>query len=417
MQHKFTLFFASVLASGFASAAEGLYNVGTEAQNSVPLKWSTGMSLTYDDNVNPGSINQASGQTVKDSAVSLNPYMGLSFFSLTPQTTWDVFARLGCVYYIDKPSDLVDSVYAQVRTTANLTHRFDERLRFSSRNAVSYELEPDYAYGVATSRQSGAYLFWQTDNSLGYRWTERVATYTGLSLTALEYGGTANQLQNRFTWEAYNQFRYQLTPERSVLTFDYRYGKTTAEGLASDSTNQYLLGGLEYRFSPTAILVTKAGLQIRQLSVGTNSNDPYAEMALDSRITQDFTLRGFLRYSIESYDTVQFVMNQGSYYDFNKRQTLRIGISGDYAISQTLSIFSVLDYIPAKFNNGTLVSGSGAASAGGLTSDLFNASIGLSVKLIDRFYGTVSYNYTDSNSEVSPAYTRNRISVGVSYQF
>ncbi|KAB2638113.1 MAG: hypothetical protein DVB25_08545 [Verrucomicrobia bacterium] len=410
MQHKFSLFFASILATGSASAAEGLYNVGTEAQNSAPLKWSTGMSLTYDDNVNPGNVS-------KDSATSLNPYAGLSFLSLTPQTTWDVFARLGCVYYVDKPPTLVDDVYAQVRTTANLTHRFDERLRLSSRNAVSYELEPDYAYGVATSRQSGAYLFWQTDNSLGYRWTERMATYTGLNLTALEYSGTTNQVQNRFTWEAYNQFRYQLTPERSVLTFDYRYSQTTAGGLASNSTNQYLLGGLEYRFSPTAILVTKAGLQIRQLDVGTNSNNPYFEMAMDSRLTRDFTLRGFLRYSIESYDTVQYVVAQNTYYDFNKRQTLRIGISGDYAISQNLSLFSGLDYIPAKFNDGTRVNGPGAPTASGLSSDLFNASVGLSLKLIERFYGSISYSYTDSTSDVTPAYTRNRISIGVSYQF
>ncbi|KAB2642813.1 MAG: hypothetical protein DVB26_01405 [Verrucomicrobia bacterium] len=413
MHHKFPLFFASILATGFASAADGLYHVGTEAQNSAPLKWSTGMSLTYDDNVNPGSASKAS-------AVSLNPYAGLSFLSLTPQTTWDVFARLGCLYYIDKPATTandpgVDSIYAQVRTTANLTHRIDERLRFSSRNSLSYELEPDYAYGVASGRLSGAYLFWGTDNSLGYRWTERVATYSGLNLTALEYGGSANQNQNRFTWEAYNQFRYQLTPERSVLTFDYRYGQTTAAGLASDSTNQYLLGGLEYRFSPTAILVTKAGMQIRQLVVGTNTNDPYAEMALDSRINQDFTLRSFLRYSIESYDTVQQVA--GSMYDFNKRQTLRIGISGDYAISQNLTFNSGLDYIPSKFNDGTLVMGGGAPTAGGLTSDVFNASVGLSLKLMDRFYGSVSYNYTDSTSQVSSPYTRSRISLGVSYQF
>jgi len=104
-------------------------------------------------------------------------------------------------------------------------------------------------------------------------------------------------------------------------------------------------------------------------------------------------------------------------YDFNKRQTLRIGISGDYAISQNLTFNSGLDYIPSKFNDGTLVMGGGAPTAGGLTSDVFNASVGLSLKLMDRFYGSVSYNYTDSTSQVSSPYTRSRISLGVSYQF
>ena len=385
MKHKFALLFASAFVTSFASAAEGLYNVGTEAQNSVPIKWSVGASFTYDDNVNPGAT--------KDSAVSLNPFVGSSFISITPQTTWDVYGRLGCVYYIDKPSSQVDDIYAQARTTVNLTHRFDERLRLSSRNAVSYELEPDYSYGVATSRVSGAYLFWATDNSLGYRWSERVATYTGISLTGLDYGGTKYQDQNRFTWEAYNQFRYQLTPERCVLTFDYRY-----------------------RFSPTAILVTRAGLQLRQVNSGSNSGDPYAEMALDSRLSQDFTLRGFLRYSIESYDTVQQI-GSGAY-DFNKRQTLRVGLSADYKISSMLSVFSGLDYIPAQFDKGVLVGGTGPTSAGGLSQHLFNASVGFSVKLIERFYGTVSYNYTESVSDIKYAsYDRNRISIGLNYQF
>ncbi len=408
MKNKFTLIFVSVLAIGHVSAAEGLYNVGTEAQNAMPLKWSAGLNLTYDDNVNPGGAS-------KDSAVSLNPFVGLSFISLTPQTTWDVYGRLGCIYYIEKPSSLVDDVYAQTSATANLTHRFDERLRFSSRNSITYELEPDYAQGFATSRLSGAYLFWATDDSLGYRWTERMATYTGISLTGLEYGKSVYKDQNRFTWEAYNQFRYQLTQERSVLTLDYRYGQTTAAGLAADSTNQYILAGLEHRFSPTAILVTKVGLQVRQVDRGTSTDNPYAEMALDSRINQDFTLKGFLRYSVEGYDTVQTV-GAGAY-DFSQRQTLRVGLSGNYAVSSMVSIFSGIDYIPAKFSDGHLVAGTGSASSSGLTQHLFNASLGFSVKLIERFYGNVAYNYTDSNSEVSKAYNRSRITIGVSYQF
>ena len=139
-------------------------------------------------------------------------------------------------------------------------------------------------------------------------------------------------------------------------------------------------------------------------------------MALDSRLSQDFTLRGFLRYSIESYDTVQQI-GSGAY-DFNKRQTLRVGLSADYKISSMLSVFSGLDYIPAQFDKGVLVGGTGPTSAGGLSQHLFNASVGFSVKLIERFYGTVSYNYTESVSDIKYAsYDRNRISIGLNYQF
>ena len=129
MKKQISLGLASLLAAGYANA-DGLYYVGAEAQESLPLKWVLGIDATYDNNVNPTSPD-------KDSAVSLNPYVGLSVVSIAPQTTWDVYTRLGAIYYVDSPGG-VDDVYGQARLGANITHRFDERLRFTSRNFLSY---------------------------------------------------------------------------------------------------------------------------------------------------------------------------------------------------------------------------------------------------------------------------------------
>jgi hypothetical protein len=409
MKHTYVLFVTSVLTVGSALAAGGLYNIGSEAQASVPIKWSVGVECTYDDNVTPGN-------TVEDSALSLNTNIGLSFINMDPQTTWDVYARAGLLYYFDKPEAVgSDDYYPQARAGVNLTHRFNERLRFSSRNFISYELEPDYSYGFATSRQVGAYLFWQTDNSLGYRWSERMATYTGLSLTGLSYQDVENQ--DRLTWTLYHQFRYQLTPLQTVLTFDYRYGQTAADGLASDSSDHYLVAGIEHRFSPNTILIARAGVQLRESELGENSSNPYVEMALNSRINEQFSLKSFVRYSVEPYDTVQQV--GGGLYDFSERRTLRLGIAGDYAISPMFTIFGGVDYIPSMFDNGRLVSAAGPPqTVSGVSDQLFNAYIGLSVEFVDNFFATVSYNYTDSTSDiVSHVYDRNRISVGLRYEF
>jgi len=409
MKHHLVLISASALAIGTASAAEGLYYIGTEAQQSMPLKWTAGLDLTYDDNVTPGTAQ-------KDGAFSANPYVGLSFVNMTPQTTWDVYARLGAIYYFDKPNSLTDDVYPQIRAGVNLTHRFDERLRFSSNNFIAYELEPDYSYGFATSRQSGAYLYWQTDNSIGYRWSERFATYSGFTLMGLDYPDMQNQ--NRFTWTLYNQFRYQLTPQQTVLTFDYRYGQTTGDGYASDSTDQYILLGVEHRFSPNTILVARAGLQLRSVDQGTDTSNPYLELALNSKINQDFTIKGFARYGVEYYDTVQRVGL--GLYDFSQRQTLRLGISAEYAISPMFTIFGGVDYIPASFNDGKLVSPAFGPpqTASGLSEDIINLSVGLSVKFNDFLYGSVSYNYTDSTSDfMFQDYTRNRITIGLRCEF
>ena len=408
MKKQLSLGLASVLLAGSATA-DGLYYVGAEAQESMPLKWVIGLDAVYDDNVNPTSGGD------EEDAFSLNPYVGLSVVSITPQTTWDVYARLGLIYYVDAPRE-IDDVYGQARVGANLTHRFNERLRFASRNFLAYELEPDYSYGFATSRQMSEYFYWQTDNSIGYRWSERFATYTGFVLSGLDYGSEVPN-GDRFSWTLYNQFRYQLSPQ-SVATLDYRYTDTEADGFASDSTDQFLLVGLEHRFSPNSIIIVRAGAQFRDVDDGDESTSPFVELATSTRVNEAFTVRAFARYSMESYDTTQLFGN--GLYDFSERQTLRIGVSAEYAISPTLALFGGVDYIPSSFDEGDLRAASGPAplTVSGLDEDIFNAYIGLSMKFTDYLTGTVTYNFTDSSSDFNSGdYDRNRISVGVRAEF
>lgn len=408
MKSKFSLSLFGLLSIASASA-QGLYYVGNEAQESLPLKWVVGTNVTYDDNIAPGFGPE-------EDSVGINPYVGLSFVNITPQTTWDVYARLGLIYYIDQPTAAgSDDVNSQSRAGINLTHRFSERLRFSSRNFISYELEPDYSYGYASSRQLGEYFYWQTDNSIGFRWTERFATYTGLRLTGANYADVANN--DRFTWEAYHQLRYQLGPQ-SVLTLDYRYAETTGDGVSSDSTDQYLLGGIEHRFSPNTIGIVRAGAQFRDVDDGDSSTSPYLEFALNSQVTQQFRVRAFARYGIESYDTVVGHPVAGLV-EFDDRRTLRIGVSSEYALSQMLSIFGGVDYIPTSYDEGRSVATPPfLGTIAGLDEDIFNAYIGVSYKFNDFLTGTASYNYTDSSSDLAGRdYDRNRISVGVSAEF
>jgi len=399
---------AGVAAVGSAYG-QGLYYT-SETKESLPLKWIVGADLVYDDNINPTSGSD-------DSATSINPYVGVSFVSISPQTTWDVYARLGLIYYLDAPSG-TDDTYTQARVGVDLTHNFNERLRFSSRNFIAYELEPEYAYGFATNRQSGEYFYWQTDDSLGYRWSERFATYSGIQLTGLSYDSSVPNA-DRFTWMLYTQGRYQLTPQ-TVLTGEYRYAQTTGDGAASDATDHYLLAGIEHRFSPTTILIARAGAQFHEVDA-SGSNDtasPYLELALNSQINTAFSVRSFLRYGLENYDTVRLDSAATSLYEFDARRTLRIGVAGEYALSQRFSLFGGVDYINTAFDDGRLVSGPGSATADGLGEDLVNAYIGVSVKLTDYLYGSASYNYTTSSSDLFGGdYDRNRFSVGLRAEF
>lgn len=410
MKNRFSLALTSLLFAGSASA-QGLYFIGgSETQESLPLKWVVGVSAFYDDNVNAGG--QGSVGTEKEGSAGINPYVGLSFINTNPQTTWDIYTRLGLVYYLDAPEG-VNDVNSQSRAGVNLTHRFSERLRFSSRNFISYELNPDYSYGVANAAQVGETLYWTTDNSIGFRWSERFGTYTGLTLNGTSYSDTSDN--DTFTWTFFNQFRYQLTPQ-TVLTTDYRYGQTTSSGRATESTDQYLLLGAEHRFSPTTLGIVRAGAQFRDVDGGDSYTSPYVEFALSSQISQQFSMRAYTRYGIESNDSVQVHPTDGLAV-YNNAQTLRLGVSGEYSLSPMVSIFGGVDYIPTSYEGGEQLD-SPFGGAGDLSNDLFNANIGVSVRFNEMITGSVTYNYTDSSSDLEyQSYERNRISVGVSAEF
>jgi hypothetical protein len=399
----------SLITATAATAANGggLY-MPNDTEGSVPLVWSVGLDAVWDDNTTPG------GFTDGDETFSLNPFVGVSFVSVTPQTTLDVYARLGVVYYLDEPAALgSDDTYSNSRLGLNLTHRFNERLRFTSRNYLAYELEPDYSYGYSSNRVNSEYLYWQTDNSIGYRWTERLATYTGFQLTGLEYDNLPSS--DRFTWTLYNQFRYQLSPQ-TVLTSSYRYSETEGDGVASDSTNQYLLVGLEHRFSPNTILIVRAGAQFREVDGvgGDDSTNPYLELAVRSQVNTQFSVKAFARYGAEDYDTI--VTNGAVAAEYDDKLTLRIGVSGEYQLSPSLSIFGGVDLISSSYESGRVVNTAiGIADA---DETLVNAYIGTSLKLTEYLYGTLTYNFTDSDSDVfGRDYDRNRISVGLRAEF
>lgn len=404
MKRKIPFGLLGLLAMGSASA-QGLYFIGNDSDESMPLKWLVGTSFIYDDNVNPGF-------GVKDDSFAINPYVGASMVHITPQTTWDVYARLGCIYYFDAP-DIMDDLNSQSRMSVNLTHRFSERLRFSSQNFVSYEMEPDYSYGYATARANGEYFFWNTDNSIGFRWTERVATYTGLRLSGTYYQDSKVQNNDRFTWEVYNQFRYQLSPQ-TVLTADYRYAQTSGNGVASDSTNQYLLMGAEHRFSPNTVGILRAGAQFRDVDEGSSSTSPYLEAAFNWQATQALRLRSYARYGIEDYDTVQNFL--GNTVEYDDRRTLRFGVSGEYTINPMVALFGGVDYIPTSYQSGRTVPG--GVSAADVDEYLLNAYIGVSYRINDLLSVNASYNYSNSSSDFDNRdYDRNRISIGVSAEF
>ena len=406
---------AITLAAIGAVSAQGLYDVAPndEAKESLPIKWSAGVSVTYDDNVTP-TVQGGSG--FEDESISINAYVGASFVSVTPQTTWDVYARVGGIFYVDELEAAgSDDIFGQGRLGVNWAHRVSERLRFSSRNYVAYELEPDFNQGITTDRQLGEYLNYQSDNAVGYRWSERFATYTGIRVSGIVFDDDFDG-NDRFTYGAYNQFRYRAT-EQTVWTLDYRYNETDSDGTAGDSTNQFITLGVEHRYSPNSVLAVKAGVQIRDVDGGDDSNSPFVEAAIRTRVNEQFSFRAFARYSVEDFGT--------SFADhtFDTNNTLRIGFTANYIVSHRLSLNAGLNYIRLDQEDGRFIFG---PDVDDFEQDIINLFVGFSYKLQENVFLTGSYNFTDSdgsggeptgNIADSRTYNRNRVTLGIDVEF
>ena len=91
-------------------------------------------------------------------------------------------------------------------------------------------------------------------------------------------------------------------------------------------------------------------------------------------------------------------------------------MSGEYQLSPSLSIFGGVDLISTSYESGRIVNTATGVSDADET--LVNAYIGASLKFNECLYGTLSYNFTDSDSDVfGRNYDRNRISVGLRAEF
>lgn len=388
-------------------SAQNLYYVGQESTESIPLSWRVGSDLIWDSNVNPTILPGQPGH--EEELWSVNPFIEANMTTHSPQSTLNFYARVGAHYYLeDSEASGADELTPNVRLGVDYSHSFSDRLRFNSRNYLTYEMEPNYAYGISRNRNTDPYFYYSSDNAVGYRWTQRLGSYTGIALNGyIDDGGFAD----RNSWAIYHQMRYQLT-QRAVLTGTYRYEEWSGD--ASDSTNHYITGGIEYRVSQNSVFVASAGAQIRDVDGGDSSTSPFFEASLNTQVNSRFSIRGFTRYSMEDYDTIQAV--GANLFEYSEQQVFRLGLSGEYQLSPRLTGYGGTDVVLTAYDGGNQIGGTGTDS--GSTQEVYNAYIGLRAKFTDQLTGQCSINYTDSSSDFAGLdYDRLRLSCGVSYSF
>lgn len=427
----------SFLAFAGVASGQSLYGImhDDDPGDAVPVHWTAAFNVGYDDNPSP-SLSEIPGFD-SDGTTYLSASIQGNFSSRTAQTTLDAWARLGIIYYVDEiqqrnpftgdPVGASDDTFYTTEAGLNINHHVSERLRLRSRTNISWEQEPDYDAGIATDRRQGQYVRYNTDNSVGFRWNERVGTVTGYRFSGTTWDDISNQDTARHLF--YNQFRYRSS-ESTVLTSSVRYGFTDND--ASDSDSLYLLVGIEHEFSPTTVGVLRVGGQHYSPDGGSDTWAPFVEGTIKTQVNEQFGVRAFVYYGIEDrnrnvsiHDADAFLtpgMSSFAPVSYDERNILRIGTQASYVVSEKLTLFGGVNLVFESYENGTYILAgekfdvpwAAGDSAPDLDQSIVNLNIGASLQITDNVHLTGSYNYTDSSSDADiNDYDRNRFQLGV----
>ena len=99
---KIVIVSAFGLAAGGLLSAQGLYNImpyDDEPEDSLPLNWTAGANIGWDSNAAP-MFSECAGAD-SDDALYVSGFVQANFVSKTPQTTIDIWGRVGATYYLD----------------------------------------------------------------------------------------------------------------------------------------------------------------------------------------------------------------------------------------------------------------------------------------------------------------------------
>ncbi|MDE0827253.1 MAG: hypothetical protein OSA48_10690, partial [Akkermansiaceae bacterium] len=360
----------SFLAFAGVASGQSLYGIlhDDDPGDAVPVHWTAAFNVGYDDNPSP-SLSEIPGFD-SEGTTYLSASIQGDFASKTARTTIDAWARLGIIYYVDEiqqrllsgvPVGTSDDTFYTTTAGLNITHHVSERLRLLSRTNISWEQEPDYDTGIATDRRQGQYVRYNTDNSVGFSWNERVGTVTGYRFSGTTWDDIINQDTSQHLF--YNQFRYR-TSENTVLTSSVRYGFTDNDG--GDSDSLYLLVGIEHEFSPTTVAVLRVGGQHYSPDGGSDQWSPFVEGTIKTQVNAQFGVRAFVHYGVEDRNRNISIHDADAFPDasgngptasfapagYNERNILRIGTKASYVVSEKLTLFGGTNLVFENYENG-----------------------------------------------------------------
>ena len=354
----------------------------------------------------------------------LNFALGVGYTAANPRLTLTVGADVGVNYYFDRPGRDYD---VNGGLSARVTYKASPRLLLEASSYNAYESQGDFGAtnltnftGVAngatstpgtSAERNGDYFFTTDYLAATYQFAPRLSVVLSNTFVAFAYDDQPYITdQDRIEDYIQAELRYQAKPSLT-LAFDYRFGYIDYFSVNNDSATHFVLGGLDYAFSPRLHGGFRAGVEFRQYfdTVGDETS-PYAEGNLTYDITRFAHLSYTINYGIEEGDLSA---------DNSKADTVRTGFDFEQTITAKLSAYLGFYYTHAQYE--TPVAGDAVTvvyNANGFAENTFDVALGARYAFNRHFSAEIGYTYTNVISEVDVReYDRHRVFAGVRFAY
>lgn len=399
MKPYLLMLLAGVVLTAPSAHGQGLLSVGrtaTDYPENLPLTFRATAGAGYD------RTEYSDSDAASYDSFFLNGGIGLLYGKNNRVTKWDTSVDLGVIQYLDD-ADGGEDLYYLGRVAFNIEHQFSRRLTVTDNLYVTYDSEPDYGVGASTGRRSGQYVYAYNNLSLGYAWSERVATTTGYTVDGIKYtdDDDLSSMEDRIAHTFSQEVSYALN-RRTKLVAEYRFRITDYENPAADLANpdytsHFLLAGVDQEWSERLTSSLRAGAEIYE-SDRTSETAPYVEGALSYQLSRRTVARWYAQAGFDA----------GELGGFDSRYSYRTGVTATHAFSDKLSGSAGLHYVHSEYKGGT----------GDASDDEVNAAVGMSYNFWNNLSLDAGYSFTTISSDTEFGdYDRHRVNVGLNATF
>lgn len=403
---SFCKYIAATLGATSVASAFSLYETAPAVgvPESQAVSYSASMRFGYDTNP-AGSTSKSSKKD--EAGCFINASLNTSFADVESVDKVGYNVRLGGTHYLGTAGGNGRKYYADSSVNANLTHAFSMRSRYTGSLHVSYMPEPGYDNGYSSAGMRGDTLSWNVNNGYSEAIDARWSWNLGANLSGTHYAESTQRIDDRQYYSCSAGLNYResdrLTYTSSVSLRDElrSYGASSKSAFASV--------GVQYALDPVSTASLSVGAQGKTMAGRTTVN-PTLDMGYRRRVTDGFSVNGYVKYSDENVDSYRSDSNSS----YRSGATWRMGAYGTYVLSPDVSYVFQLQFQHTEYSKGTAP---GMADAKRYS---VRPSVSMNYNFTPTLQGRLSAEYTYyryDRSQNSSMYTRWQYSAGLTYRF